>query len=84
MARTARREVPYQGSGRTDLIGGCNTDALGINRVPASCRCIGSECAMWRWNPKVEFHPSLDRMAMPGGAPARGHCGLAGRPEVAP
>lgn len=31
------------------VVGGCNTDALGRNRVPASCRCIADQCAMWRW-----------------------------------
>lgn len=37
-------------------VGGCNTDALGRNRVPASCRCIGSQCAMWRWVPSTSTH----------------------------
>ena len=31
------------------IVGGCNTDALGSLRVPASCRCIADKCAMWRW-----------------------------------
>lgn len=31
------------------LAAGCNTGALGLSRVPASCRCIASRCAMWRW-----------------------------------
>lgn len=31
------------------IVGGCNTDALGGLRVPASCRCIADQCAMWRW-----------------------------------
>ena len=31
---------------------------------PLPCRCIASECAMWRWNDEDET----------------GYCGLAGRP----
>ncbi|SFJ85337.1 hypothetical protein [Bradyrhizobium sp. cf659] len=50
MVRIARRETfNPDGLGDTVLVGGCNTDALGRNRVPASCTCIADKCAMWRW-----------------------------------
>lgn len=52
MVRIARREVvePEPDVKETVVVvGGCNTDALGRMRVPASCRCIASQCAMWRW-----------------------------------
>lgn len=51
MVRIARREDPdptAPGTG-TVVVAGVNTDALGRARVPASCRCIASACAMWRW-----------------------------------
>lgn len=69
------------------VVAGCNTDALGRVRVPASCRCIADKCAMWRWAAGVTLHPDTGALCMPGlgGAiPAKGYCGLAGRPEVAP
>lgn len=49
MVRTARRETTQRDGLQLVVVGGCNTDALGGNRVPASCRCIASKCAMWRW-----------------------------------
>jgi hypothetical protein len=74
MVRVARREqsVRYEtGDGDAVVVGGCNSDALGLNRVPASCRCIADGCAMWRWERPAD------------GVPARGYCGLAGVPYVA-
>lgn len=59
MVRIARHEtITIEGSPVGDMtpyreehhiVGGCNTDALGGLRVPASCRCIGSRCMMWEW-----------------------------------
>lgn len=50
----AERHFPGPGGSpvvidQAQIVGGCNTDALGVNRVPASCRCIAAGCAMWRW-----------------------------------
>ncbi len=57
MVRSARREEWHEAwddyEVRTyTIVGGCNTDALGRNRVPGSCRCIADKCAMWRWSRK--------------------------------
>jgi len=68
------------------IVAGCNTDALGGLRVPGSCRCIASGCAMWRFA-SVE-DPYWQRPARPPESlqPApliksdRGYCGLAGKP----
>lgn len=60
MVRGSRHEVTSQttpiGGGnwhvhieQHHVVGGCNTDALGGTRVPASCRCVADQCAMWRW-----------------------------------
>lgn len=54
------------------IVGGCNTDALGGLRVPASCRCIADKCAMWRWADGDITYPRH-----------LGFCGIAGRPEFA-
>ena len=93
MVRTARVEVvefAYKGSEKT-LVAGCNTDALGGNRVPASCRCIADRCAVWRWAPTTASVPT-DTEGASGTSvctwktvPTQtvGYCGLAGRPEVA-
>ena len=100
MVRIARREVvninfaegePYE----PVIVGGCNTDALGRTRVPASCRCIASECAMWRWVPSDEGmrYSGIEVFRLPNGRveerakyepvpPTHGFCGLAGRPEL--
>lgn len=69
MVRIARREHshPADDEGNTAIASGCNTDALGGVRVPASCRCIADKCAMWRWDRLYE------------GKPTHGYCGLAGR-----
>lgn len=88
MVRIARREdtKPYF-YGTEVVVAGCNTDALGRTRVPASCRCIADACAMWRWS-------SVDGDLPPDAEPGKlyavpkvrgdvGYCGLAGRPEVA-
>ena len=53
MVRAARRETVTDQGADLVVAAGCNTDALGRNRVPASCRCIGSQCAMWRWDGPV-------------------------------
>lgn len=49
MVRIARREDTHPDEGGAIVVAGCNTDALCGMRVPASCRCIGDRCAMWRW-----------------------------------
>lgn len=77
------------------IVGGCNSDALGKTRVPASCRCIADQCAMWRWVPSATTHKEPRVVDRPFGgrevvhvdvpdATTHGFCGLAGRPEVAP
>lgn len=90
MARIARREIAVEAATihkptsvehiheRAEIVGGCNTDALGGNRIPASCRCIADQCAMWRWRP--ETVGNVTTTYAPGQRP--GYCGLAGRPEV--
>lgn len=91
MVRAARHEVIEHHDGRPQpyentVFGGCNTDALGRNRVPASCTCIADKCAMWRWkpgravtkrsasphNPHVQFSDTVHE------SPTHGYCGLAG------
>lgn len=103
MVRIARREVTVEaaiinrpGSAthipkRVEIAAGCNTDALGGCRVPASCRCIAEQCAMWRWAHTTASVPTTTEGA--SGLRARvyeqktvrthGYCGIAGRPEVA-
>ena len=80
MVRIARRETVehrtgYQETSRDEsvIVAGCNTDALGGVRVPASCRCIADKCAMWRWS---------NWNMRSGEPPYAGFCGLAGGPEV--
>lgn len=98
MVRIARREefeVRRPAVGGMEVVhteqfipGGCNTDALGRNRVPASCRCIADKCAMWRWEESVHFEHLTRLWIFPAGVivhrnrTGRGYCGLAGRPEV--
>lgn len=96
MVRIARHEVtetrqPVGAGGlelvkeQHDIVAGCNTDALGRTRVPASCRCIADKCAMWRWAPGVLLKPDTSDLVMPGlggDIPAKGYCGLAGAPVV--
>lgn len=104
MARIARHEVTEVETARTSgdppliamrtdhhIVGGCNTDALGRTRVPASCRCIADQCAMWRWAPSTTSHPERRIQDLGNGfkkevvvsvPDARGYCGLAGRPEL--
>lgn len=84
MVRIARHEVvthrePVGSSGmelvrqQDHVVAGCNTDALGSTRVPASCRCITDQCAMWRWG-----YCAPD--PLDPAPPPVGYCGLAGRP----
>lgn len=49
------------------VVAGCNTDALGGLRVPASCRCIADKCAMWRWSPSTTTHTERKVVAKKGG-----------------
>lgn len=81
MVRIARREnTDFGGTGTEVVVGGCNTDALGGIRVPASCRCIASDCAMWRWGADYVLDPgSPDYVQVRADF---GYCGLARRPEV--
>jgi hypothetical protein len=66
----------------TAIVGGLNTEPLGGNRVPASCRCIASDCAMWVWaRPNIGTTPTItyvegQRETVDGKEP-RGRCGLA-------
>lgn len=76
MVRIARNERSGLG---LQMVAGCNTDALGGVRVPASCRCIADKCAMWRWE------PGQGDLVTPGASgyiPAHGYCGLAGAPAA--
>lgn len=84
MVRAARiEEIPAHASNFTGkitaenpsltIVAGCNMDALGRHRAPASCRCIANKCAMWRWAPPGELAAEV----------ARGYCGLAGAPLYA-
>ena len=60
---------------RTDhhVVAGCNRDALGspTGFVLNSCKCIASQCAMWRWQPSTTTHKErrieTKRYAFPGG-----------------
>lgn len=70
--RIARREIidnetPAYADGNTTIVAGCNTDALGRLRVPASCRCIASGCAMWRWGAATTTHIEKRTVALKGG-----------------
>lgn len=61
MVRISRREPLFPGSESmfdVTIVAGCNTDALGGNRVPSSCKCIVDRCAMWRWVPMTESVPT--------------------------
>lgn len=57
MVRIARRESTEHDGENMAVVGGCNT-AAGTHgpRVPHSCRCIASKCAMWRWAPSTTTH----------------------------
>lgn len=77
MVRIARREDTGARDETLSVVGGCNTDALGRLRVPHSCRCIASECSMWRWYDGQLHYPQKDPPE-----PRRGYCGLAGRPAI--
>lgn len=83
MVRAARLEqvgpAPDSQNPPLAVVGGCNTDAMGRTRAPASCRCIADECAMWRWGEWVEARENLIAALR---VPVKGYCGLAGRPEV--
>lgn len=99
MVRAARHEVTQKRTAVTEtlsavredhhVVGGCNTDTLGGTRVPESCRCVASDCAMWRWGEWKR--DGVENVPLPSGhtytrdrkIPLRGYCGLAGRPEVA-
>lgn len=55
-ARIARRELVTVGKSLGQemmapaVVAGVNRDALGQSPNPiASCRCLGSDCMMWRW-----------------------------------
>jgi len=104
MVRIARHEVTVQRRPAFDgmelvteqhhVVAGCNTDALGGTRVPASCRCIADKCAMWRWGEtshewktKVVDAPEMGpggkrAVEVPVDVPTRGYCGLAGTPLI--
>lgn len=88
MVRIARNEVIEHRTGYMEdsrdervIVAGCNTDALGSNRVPASCRCIADKCAMWRWA-TPESAQYLTESTEDFTARRNGYCGIAGRPEI--
>ena len=94
MVRGARRELmPESGTksinDRTVIVSGCNTDALGGMRVPASCRCIADKCGMWRWDSRItaEEQSAINEgrvnIAELVTRQITGYCGLAGRPGAA-
>lgn len=68
MVRVSRREKVVAEEAlhahNTAVVGGCNTDPIAGNPVPASCRCIADQCAMWRWRAARQV----------------GYCGLAVNP----
>lgn len=101
MVRIARHEETVDLNDKhsapvTHIVGGCNTDALGGTRVPASCRCIADKCAMWRWGPSDGTHLERrvaesisagmrlfsDQAVHVPNTPTRGYCGLAGAPVI--
>lgn len=60
--------------------------AVNIGR-PMICRCQGSDCMAWRWEPSEDFKNRQvayeDSSNLPGTMPEplpRGYCGLAGKP----
>lgn len=72
MVRIARREQEHRvEASNLTVVGGCNTDALGRTHVPASCRCIADDCAMWRWVPSTTTHKESQieerKYLLPGG-----------------
>lgn len=83
MVRMARHEpddpsLPSGTLGNVRAVGGCNSGGPSA-RSPSSCRCIASQCAMWRW------YDSAARGAFRAAQfgvppPRRGFCGLAGGP----
>lgn len=88
MVRIARHEVVRCETPRSRQFGemidkiayGCNTDALGGNRVPASCRCIADQCAMWRWEHTTASVPVIVNRARTFEqrvVRTHGYCGLA-------
>lgn len=88
MVRIARREqidvIQPDGSYKPSEVAsvavvGCNSDALGGLRVPASCRCIADKCAMWRWIGGGQKNSAGARHPV-----TRGFCGLAGQPGAMP
>lgn len=96
MVRTVRRETSNPERGpeprNLELVGGCNSDALGRLRVPASCRCIADQCAMWRWVPSTTVHKEprvqesqglryVQNVDVPD-APTHGYCGIGGIPAL--
>ncbi|PYF04990.1 hypothetical protein BJ122_102216 [Rhodopseudomonas faecalis] len=75
-ARIARRELGVSGG---EIIGGVNRDALSTHggAIPASCRCIASDCMAWRLQCTVHI-------ASPEGTQQAtrqlGYCGAFGHP----
>ena len=62
MARVARFGIEKSELGNTveAIVGSCNRDALGKSPNPiGSCRCIASDCMMWRWDIASEGHCGL-------------------------
>jgi hypothetical protein len=50
------------------------------NNPPDPCRCIASQCAMWRWHQtEAKYRGAGDTFITVKGI---GYCGLAGKPVV--
>lgn len=73
MVRIARSENLPRPDGHQDkqvIVAGCNRDALGGGNVHssisaghkplASCRCISSQCAMWRWSEDLPLPKTIN------------------------
>lgn len=90
MARIARREnTEPDNSGSEVVVAGCNTDALGGIRIPASCRCVADKCAMWRWEHTTVSAPVVREAGAckyttyeQRTVRTHGYCGLAGNPSA--
>ena len=49
----------------------------GVDLNPDTCRCIASECMMWRWEGRVDGHLIATERGHVTPSEAPGYCGLA-------
>jgi len=52
-------------------------EQYGTERNPKMCRCIASECMMWRWRISPQSANEINASGN-AGAIAQGYCGLSG------